>query len=79
VPIDEYPVSGGIEVGIQHSISFALWEAAIAAGATLDELYRLENGAYSGTFMAKLLVWHKYSRLISNHIEDAKAKAIKTK
>jgi hypothetical protein len=58
-------------------VSFATWEAAIAAGASLDELQKMDRGGYHPAFVAKLIAWHDMSRQIDNHIEDAKSRAIK--
>ena len=65
-------VRTGIEFG---NWSFPLWDAAIAAGATLDELEKLDEGGYSRALQIKLLAWHEMSRLVSMHVEDARARA----
>jgi hypothetical protein len=57
-------------------MSFRIWEAAIAAGASLDELVRLESGEYSGAFLAKLVAWYNMTNLITIHSEDAKNAAL---
>lgn len=60
-------------------MSYALWDAAIAAGATMDELHRMEMGVYPPTLLAKVIAWRKGSIAINNHTEAAKAKAMKEK
>lgn len=62
---------------IRYSISFAAWEAAVAAGATLEDLRRLDRGGYPPAFVAKLIAWHDTHRLIDAHIEDAKSMAMR--
>ena len=47
------------------------FEAAVAAGATLDELLRLEQ--YPKRFRAKLIAWFGYHRLVELHAQDASA------
>jgi hypothetical protein len=46
-----------------------VFDAAIAAGATLDELARIEK--YPKSFLAKLVAWHQMNNLIRVHQEDA--------
>lgn len=50
---------------------FAEWEAAIAAGATLEELNRLEAGYYPTIFRARLIAWKKLHDLVLLHSEAA--------
>jgi hypothetical protein len=69
---------------ISYSISFSIWEAAVAAGAGLDEIYRLETGfappnAYPKWFVARLIAWYKYHNLIIMHSDDAAAKKAASK
>jgi hypothetical protein len=54
-----------------------VFDAAIAAGATLDELARIED--YPKQFLAKLVAWHQMSNLISAHQEDASAEKMRSK
>lgn len=56
-----------------------MWEAAVAAGATLDELCRLDDGGYSKQFLVKLLAWKHTRDLVRIHSEDAVARAAKRK
>jgi hypothetical protein len=54
-------------------MTFPLWEAAIAAGATLDELQRLDD--YPKPFLAKLIAWHQKHNIVRTHEQDAVARA----
>ena len=53
-------------------MAFPVWDAAIAAGATLDELEKLDAGGYRPTFTAKLVAWHTIRKHIALHTEDAR-------
>lgn len=79
--IQDRRITDSVKHGIQASQKFWEWEAAIAAGATLDELEKWERigGGYSPIFKAMVFVWYERHRLLESHIEDAKAKAIKAK
>ena len=77
-PIEEVWVKDAINTGISfESITFPLWEAAIAAGATLDELSRLDD--YSKRFQAKLIAWHQKHKIVQLHEQDARSKAMNKK
>lgn len=52
-------------------MSFPLWEAATAAGASLDELEKLEDGGYPVWFQAKLIAWHQLHRIVEQNKQDA--------
>jgi hypothetical protein len=56
-----------------------LWEAAIAAGSTLDELEKLSRGGYPRQFEAKLIAWHQQHKIVSMHEQDAVARAVERK
>lgn len=75
-PIRKYHVKG-VNPQISYNMSYAIWEAAIAAGATLEEMEKIESGAYSNMFVAKLVAWHRLHGTIDNNVEDAKIKAMK--
>jgi hypothetical protein len=64
-------VRSAVDPHISYSVHFSLWEAAIAAGATLDELARLED--YPKKFRAKLIAWHGFHKLTELHSQDAAA------
>jgi hypothetical protein len=77
IPIQDYHLSDGIDPGIEYSVTYSLWDSAIAAGATLEELQKMHAGRYSPKFLASLVAWNNMKNMIANHIEDAKAKKIK--
>jgi hypothetical protein len=59
-------------------MSFPVWDAAIAAGATLHELYLLDygrplpvDGTFPQPFLGKVVAWHVLSRQVSLHSQDA--------
>jgi len=52
-------------------MSFPLWEAATAAGASLDELEKLESGGYATWFQAKLVAWHQLHQIVEQNKQDA--------
>jgi len=54
-----------------------LWEAAIAAGATLEELAHLDD--YPKPFQARLIAWHQKHRIVSLHEQDAAMRAAEKK
>jgi hypothetical protein len=60
-------------------MGFAEWEAAIAAGATLDELYKWDSGGYTRTFKSKVIAWHNMHSLVELHKSDAAERAAKRK
>jgi len=64
-------VRDSVNPHISYSVHFSEWEAAIAAGATLDELLKLEE--YPKKFRAKLIAWYGYHKLVELHAQDATA------
>jgi hypothetical protein len=60
-------------------LTFPLWEAAIAAGATLDDLEKLDRGGYQVDFQARLLAWHSIHNQVEMHRQDAVARAMERK
>ena len=68
-PIEDVSVRDAVNPHISYAVHFSEWEAAIAAGATLDELQRLEQ--YPKEFRAKLIAWHGYHRAVEMHSQDA--------
>ena len=54
---------------------FLEWEAAVAAGATVDELFRLEQ--YPTAFRAKLIAWFGAHNQVRMHQEDAAREKMK--
>jgi hypothetical protein len=62
-------VKGAVNPHISYSLHYAEWEAAIAAGASLDELFKLED--YPKIFRAKLIAWHSKHKAVEMHAQDA--------
>lgn len=62
-------VRDAVDPHISFSVHFSIWEAAVAAGGTLDELARLDE--YPKRFLAKLVAWHGYHKAIELHAQDA--------
>lgn len=60
-------------------MSYKIWEAAVAAGATLDQLEKLEDGGYKHAFLAKLVAWYNMKNLIDVHTNEAQNQAAKSK
>jgi len=62
--------------GIQYSLDFAKWEAAVAAGSTLEELKKMDDNLYPKWFVARLVAWHELHNLIEMHMQDAQNTAM---
>lgn len=56
-----------------------IWDAAIAAGATVDDLEKLDRGDYPKEFIAKLIAWRRASVAIDNHTQVAISDAAERK
>lgn len=54
-------------------MDYAGFNAAVSAGATLDELYKWDSGEYPVWFMARVIKWCELSDLIDMHRVDAGA------
>lgn len=52
-------------------MSYAEFDAAIAAGASLDELFKWTTGGYPRSFKVKVLAWHNLHNAIEMHKSDA--------
>ncbi len=78
-PIGNLELSGGINAGINYNMSYAVWDAAIAAGATMDELKNIDEGTYPSWFLGKLIAWHIASKQIASHKDEAVASSMKNK
>lgn len=63
-----------MDTGISYSMGYSEWEAAIAAGATLDELVKWDKGLYPGNFKAKVVAWYNLHNTIELHANDAVAR-----
>jgi hypothetical protein len=68
-PIKDVHIRDAVDPNISYSVHFSEWEAAIAAGATLDELQRLDQ--YPKQFRAKLIAWHGFHNAVAMHSQDA--------
>lgn len=77
--IELHGIKHSVKTDIEYSNEFALFDAAIAAGATLTELDMLIRGEFSQKLMARVLVWHKYKQLIEVNTQDAVARASERK
>lgn len=76
VPIQEAGVKGAVDPHISYGMDFAETEAAIAAGASLEELYKLWAGEWPFSqkwFRARLIAWKNLHDLIALHSEAARA------
>lgn len=81
-PIDEIAINSGVNPQIERSQKLVEWEAAIAAGATLEELYKWESegiNGYPSWFKARVLVWYERHGQFEAHVSDAQIKAAKKK
>jgi len=64
-----------VSTGIQAGLRYHLWEAAIAAGATLEELQQLDQGTiFAHPFKVALLAWHGLHQEVEKHGTDASIK-----
>jgi hypothetical protein len=66
-------VRDAVDPKIGFSMEFLGWEAAVSAGATLDELQAWDEGTgrYSKHFKARVIAWYQYHSLVRTHQEDA--------
>lgn len=77
-PIEQVWLKDAVNTGIQYeTLTFPLWEAAIAAGATLDELAHLDD--YPPRFLAKLIAWYQKHNIVKLHEQDAMQRAMERK
>lgn len=79
VPISDVHVTGGVDAGISYSPGYANLNAAIAAGASMDELLKWEQGEYPQWFMARVVVWHRHVAQIDAVVQNAIQKKAKKK
>jgi hypothetical protein len=68
-PIEDARAKNAVDPHISFSVHYNEFDAAIAAGATLEELSMLET--YPKSFRAKLIAWHNFHKLIEMHSQDA--------
>lgn len=71
--IKDYPLTGGVDTGIDYSLEFLGMEAAVAAGLDLEMWV---NNIYPHTLKARTIAWYNTRRRIEAHTEDAKAAAM---
>lgn len=55
-------------------MGYSEWEAAIAAGASLDDLEKWDRGGFPVQFKAKVVAWFNLHSLIELHSNDAMAR-----
>jgi hypothetical protein len=70
-PIENVRVKHSVDPDIDFSIEFLGWQAAVKAGANLDQLLKWDNGEYPRVFMARVIAWYELSGLVEAHQEDA--------
>ena len=70
--LDRVGLPGAKSLGVEYGPTFELWEAAVAAGAGLDDLWRLDMGHYPKWFKAKLIAWFRFHELLKLHRELAR-------
>lgn len=68
IPIEQYPLKGSVNVGIDYTLGFAEIEACVAAGLDLE---KWESGIYSADFKNRIIAWHRLRGLVSLHTQDA--------
>lgn len=76
-PIAKHRLANTVHTGIRFNLYYELWDAAIAAGATLSELARLDE--YDNAFLARVVAWNRGHIYIDAHKGDAQAEAMKKK
>lgn len=75
-PIEDYPITGGVNTGIRYSGSYEQYDACVAHN--LDP-WLWETGHYPKWFMVKIMARHRLKNLIDSNQQDAVAKATKKK
>lgn len=69
--ISDVGIRGSKDPEIQYKLEFEGWEAAVAAGATLEELHKWYDGGYPRKFMALVIQWNRSHQLVEAHKQDA--------
>lgn len=72
-PILDVRVKHHVDPDIDYSLDFLGWQAAVDAGATLDELVKWDSGLYSRSFMSRVIAWYQLHGAVQAHMEDAMA------
>lgn len=71
-PIELLNLKEAVNTQIEYSLGFLEWEAAIAAGATLTELYDWWRGErFPPRFKTHVIAWYKLHELVQLHAEAA--------
>lgn len=81
-PIEDIVLKDAVDPKISRSQKLVEWEAAIAAGATLEDLYKWEamgEKGFPSWFKARVLVWYERHSQYEAHVSDAQIKAAKKK
>lgn len=73
IPIRQYWLRPGINVGISYGRSFVEANACMAAGL---DYWKWRNDEYSSEFRAEVVAWYELNHLISSHTEAVKSKAL---
>ena len=73
-PIEDYPLSGSVNTGIEYNTYFESWKAAHHARLDME---RWDNGGYDAKFMAKTLAFYRLDKLVEQHTQAALSKALK--
>jgi len=58
---------------------FEMWDSFVQAGATINELEKLDAGEYDRRFVAKVMAWRRGRAYSEAHQADAQAKEMKRK
>ncbi len=69
IPIENYPLTHSVNIGISHSIEFTGMDAAAAAGL---DLWKWDNNKYPASFMQRVMAWHNLSKLKEVNTQDAR-------
>ena len=78
-PVDEVRLKNQLNTGLQRSDKLMVWEAAIAAGASLDELQKIEEGKYPNWFLSRMVVWYVRHNQYQAHVSEAESDYLKKK
>lgn len=76
-PIQELPTPREVtDPGIASGLSFASWEACVAANL---DLWKWEQGLYPRSFVVRVQAWYRLHNLVKLHSEVEAARAAKKK
>lgn len=68
IPIEDYPLKGSVNVGIQYTTSFGELEACVAAGL---DMAKWDSGAYPVELKNRVVAWYRAHNLVALHTQDA--------